>query len=95
MSDTLHAVTQLAHDDTLVAVARAVGAAASNVRVVAVHDTVVRFASASLGWWAEFWRIFAQVMVAVLSLLGGALVQWHFKKRDERRAEAEAAPTRR
>ncbi len=56
---------------------------------VAVPDTVVRVASASLGWWAEFWRILAQLGAAALAVLGGFLVQKHLSDRAERRSDVE------
>lgn len=74
----------IAHKNALLA------AAIAHPETVVIPDTVVRVASASLGWWAEFWRIIAQVGAASLAVLGGAMVQRHFKNREER-AKDEAA----
>jgi hypothetical protein len=77
------------HADSLVAIALAHRETVT--KIVVAHDTVVRVASPSLGMGMASLGILAQVLVAVLAVLGGALVQKYFKDRDERRAAEDAA----
>ncbi|HET9233689.1 MAG TPA: hypothetical protein VFP10_06095, partial [Candidatus Eisenbacteria bacterium] len=75
------------HSDSLLAEAIA------HPETVVVRDTVVRVASASLGWLPEVGRIVAQIGAAALAVLGGAMVQKHFREKEERTKDAAAART--